>query len=84
MITSSLDRAILALRRASEKIAMAEYRAGRYKVQRRGGKVIRGYTLSPEHQLVMETLDKVSRRKISPEEAMAVLHKYDVLKARTR
>ena len=45
---------------------------------------VRGYTISEAHQRVQEALDDLGHNRIDPEEAMAVLHEYDVLHARTR
>jgi hypothetical protein len=80
---STKDTAWLALQRAAERIALSEYLAGHYKVQRRRGKVVRGYTLSEAHRTVLAAMNALGRDEITPEEAMAVLHEYDVLKART-
>lgn len=78
------ERIWLALQRAAERIGRAEHAAGRYKVARRGGRVVRGYTLSEAHRRVIDTMNALGADKITPEQAMAVLHEYDVLQARTR
>ncbi len=82
--TPAHDRAYVALQKASERIGAAEYAAGRYSVKRsRNGTVVRGYTISEAHKAVVDALNALGRNRISPEEAMAVLHTYDVFKART-
>jgi 6-phosphogluconolactonase (cycloisomerase 2 family) len=82
--TSLHDQAYMALQKAGERIGAAEFGAGHYKVKRRQGKVIQGYSISPEHKQVIDALNDLGRFKITPEEAMNVLHEYDVIKARTR
>lgn len=85
MSTSSKDQALRALKTAAEKIGMHAYRSGLYKVKRnRKGEVIQGYTLTPEHQEVMTAIDALSRDLITPEDAMALLHGYEVFNARTK
>jgi hypothetical protein len=49
----------------------------------RRGNVIHGYTLAPEHALVIETLGAYCRGRIDDNDAMAVLHGYEVFNART-
>jgi hypothetical protein len=78
------ERAWTALQRAAERIGKAEHAAGRYKVQRRRGKVVRGYSITEAHQRVIEAMNALGRDKITPEQAMAILHEYDVFQARTR
>jgi len=85
MSTSSKDQALRALKSAAEKIGMHAYRAGLYKVKRnRKGKVTQGYTLTPEHQEVITTIDALSRDLITPEVAMGLLHGYEVFNSRTK
>ena len=84
MSESQKDRVWSALQKAAERIALAEYKSGRYKVRRVRGKVVQGYSLSSAHQEVLDAMDQLGRDEITPEQAMAVLHGYDVLKARTR
>jgi hypothetical protein len=82
--TEQHDQAYSALQAAGERIGAAEYAAGRYKARRgRTGKVTQGYTISSEHKQVVDALNDLGRNRISPEQAMAILHEYDVLKART-
>jgi hypothetical protein len=74
-----------ALLKAAERIGTNAMQAGLYKIRRnRAGKVIHGYTLTPEHVHVLETLSEFDHGKISGEEAMAALHEYDVLRTRTK
>jgi len=79
------DRILGALLKAAERIgekSRAEYMA---QVKRdRKGRVTRSYTLNEAHQRVMTTIDAYSRCKINDDEAMSVLHEYDVLKKRIR
>jgi hypothetical protein len=85
MNTSTKDQTLRALKIAAEKIGAHAYKAGLYKVKRnRKGVVIRGYTLTPEHQEVITAIDALSRDLISPEDAMCVLHGYEVLNSRTK
>jgi hypothetical protein len=78
------ERVWLAFQRAAERIGRAEHAAGRYNITRRRGRVVRGYTISEAHQRVIDTMDALGSDKITPEQAMAVLHEYDILQARTR
>lgn len=78
------EKAWLALSKAAERIGLAEFRAGHYKVRRRRGRVISGYSLSEAHRTVIDAMGALGRDEITPEEAMAVLHEYGVLRARTR
>ena len=80
---SQRDQVLSALSKAAERIGLSAYRAGHYKVKRnRKGKVVQGYTLTEAHKRVVDTIDDLSRNRITPEEAMAVLHEYDVMKER--
>ncbi len=71
-----------ALMKASEKIGAAMRKDYMAQIKRRKGQVVKGYTLSEAHRKVQEMLDKYSRGKVSDEEAMAILHDYDVIKER--
>jgi len=82
-MSSAYDQAYDALRKAADRIADNAYRAGLYKVKRRKGKVVEGYRLTEEHARVLSTLDALSRKRITPDEAMSVLHEYEVVGART-
>lgn len=77
------ERVWLALQRAAERIGQAEHAAGRYKVTRRKGRVVQGYSISEAHRRVIDTMDALGRDKITSEQAMAVLHEYEVFQART-
>lgn len=77
--------AYTALVKASERIGMNAYKAGLYKVKRnRKGEVIKGYSLTPEHQELVTAIDALGRGNISAEEAMSLLHQYEILEARTK
>lgn len=77
------DRILTALIKASEKIAAQSRAAYMAQIKRdRRGRVMQGYRLNEGHQRVMETIDAYSRCKIDGEQAMSVLHEYDVNKAR--
>ncbi len=82
-IDPQFAQAYNALMAASERIGRAEYKAGKYKaVHERNGRLRHGYSLSSAHQEVQQALDDLCRNKITPEEAMAVLHGYDVSRTR--
>lgn len=78
------ERVWLALQHAAERIGRAEHAAGRYKVTRRKGRAVQGYTISEAHRRVIDTMNKLGADKITPEQAMAVLHEYDIFQARSR
>ena len=80
---STKDQALHALKVAAERVGRNAHQAGRYKVKRnRKGQVISGYTLTPEHQELIIAIDALSRDRISPEEAMAIVNQYEIVKAR--
>ena len=77
------DRVLSALLTAAERIAARSRPSYMAQVKRnRRGQVTRGYSLSEPHKRVMDTIDAYSRCKINDDEAMSVLHEYDVSKAR--
>ena len=78
------DRILKALLTAADRIGKAERAGYTSQVKRRRGKVVSGYSISSAHQTVMQTIDDYTRGKIDDEAAMAVLHEYDVLMARTQ
>lgn len=82
-LTTSEEAVYKALLTAAERIGHNAYKAGLYNVRRnRKGTVVRGYTLTPEHQEVMTAIDALGRGTISAEEAMSILHEHDVIAAR--
>ena len=80
--TEEFKRVYRALSKAAESIGAREYAAGRYRPIRRRGKVVQGYSISEAHRRVIDTMNGLGRGEITPEEAMAVLHEYDVHSAR--
>lgn len=78
------DRILKALLTAADRIGKAESAHYASQVKRRRGKVVGGYSISSAHHTVMQAIDDYTRGKIDDEAAMAVLHEYDVLMARTR
>jgi len=84
-LTPTEEQAYAALMKAAERVGANAYKAGLYKVKRdRKGNVVRGYTLTPEHQELMTAMDALGRGKISAEEAMVVVNQYEVTKARIK
>jgi len=81
-VTAAADRAYSALQTAAERIARNQYAAGNYRVQRRHGRVTRGYSITPEHKLLVDMMPQVCAGRVSPNDAMALLHEYDVMKQR--
>lgn len=80
------DQVLTALLTAADRIGKAERAGYASQVKRRRGssrKVVSGYRISGAHQTVMQAIDDYTRGKIDDEAAMAVLHEYDVLMART-
>ena len=76
-LTPAADRAYLALVRAAERIGLRNYLA-----QRRGkGKRWR-YQPTEAHRRVVEDAARVCGGRITPDEAMATLHEYDVMRER--
>lgn len=69
---TSKEQAYNALRVAAERIGQNNYRSGLYKKK--------GYRITQEHQDVLQAMSDVLSGKITPENAMALLHEYDVLK----
>jgi hypothetical protein len=77
------DRIFTALLRAAEKIGERSRAAYMAQIRRdRRGRVTQGYRLNEGHQRVMDTIDAYARCKIGDEQALSVLHEYDVNKAR--
>jgi hypothetical protein len=77
------DQVYRALRTAADRIGSGAYRAGLYKVKyNRKGQVVHGYRLTEAHERVLDTLNAYCRGKLTKNDAMAVLHEYDVSKAR--
>jgi hypothetical protein len=82
-VSPAATQAYRALMFAAERIGRANYQAGLYRVRRdRRGRVTTGYSITETHQRVINTSSQVCGGRITPEEAMAVLHEYDVLKER--
>lgn len=81
-VSNAADRVYVALRKAAERIGMRNYRAGLYKVERRRGKVVRGYSITEAHKAVIDAMPKVCGGKITPEEAMSILREHDVMRER--
>lgn len=75
-------RAYRALQKAGERIGLNNYRSGRYKIRYRHGVPIGGYTITPEHQEIVDAMPKVLSGEITPEEAMALLWQYDTMRQR--
>lgn len=79
------DQAHHALLIATDRIGKNAFKAGLYKVRKdRKGKVIQGYSLTPEHQEVMTAIDALGRNLITPEDAMNVVSQYEVSRARLK
>ena len=82
-VTAAADRAYTALQIAAERIGKNQYAAGNYRVRRnRAGRVTSGYSITPEHKSLVDMMPRVCAGKVSPNDAMALLHDYDVLKQR--
>jgi hypothetical protein len=67
-------RAYKALSHAAEQIGKSNYRRGLYKKK--------GYSITPEHQMLVEAMPQVLAGEISVEEAMALLHLPEVERQR--
>lgn len=84
-LSQAEKQAYQALVKASEKIGLNAYKAGLYRVKRdRKGNVVQGYSLTPEHQELVTAIDALGRGAITAEEAMSLLHQYEILNARTK
>lgn len=66
-------RAYKALRIAAERIGANNYRAGVYNPRQRGG-----YSITDAHKDVIEAMRDVLSGAMSPNDAMALLHRSDV------
>ena len=77
------DTVLKALLRCADQIGTVNRQAYMCQVRRnRYGRVTRGYCLTEAHQRVMGTIDAYARGRLADEEAMSVLHEYDVFKER--
>ena len=76
-VSEAASRAYTALQHAAEQIGRRAHASGEYR-GRRG----RGYSIRPEHAELVKAMSDVCGGRISPEEAMGLLHTYDVDKAR--
>ena len=81
--TKQEERAYLTLRKAAERISASGYAAGKAAHLKRG-RVAGTYRYTPTeaHRTVLTALDDLGRGVITGEQAMAVLHEYDVFNAR--
>lgn len=77
MADRNVNRAYKALYKAAERIGANNYANGLYNPNRRGG-----YSITQAHKDLIEAMPAVLCGDISPDEAMALLHSYDVEKER--
>jgi hypothetical protein len=75
----AVARAYKALRIAAERIGANNYRAGLYNPRQRGG-----YSITDAHKDAIEAMRDVLSGAMSPNDAMALLHRGDVLQERLR
>lgn len=79
-ITEEQSRVYNALRIAAERIGRNNYRSGIY---RPGNRYVRGgYTITDAHKAIIDAMPQVLDGRITPEQAMALLHTYDAMKER--
>lgn len=71
-------RTYRALQTAANRIGSNNYRAGLYKPSRKG------YSITAEHAAVVDAMPKVLSGELTPDQGMALLHDYDVMKQRLR
>lgn len=83
-ITPQFVQVYNALRNAAERIAKANYDSQftAHEKARRSPKTFKFY-VTEAHQKVVDALNDLCKDKITPEQAMAVLHEYDVFQERT-
>jgi hypothetical protein len=62
-----------ALAHAAEQTGRSNYRKGIYKPVYRKGKLVRGYTVTPEHAALVAAMPKVLSGAMSVDEAMAMV-----------
>jgi len=83
MAKTTAKQAHSALKIAAEKIGANNYASGIYKVKHnRRGLPIGGYSITAAHQEVIEAMPLVLSGEITPEEAMALLWRDDVMRQR--
>lgn len=70
-----------ALSKAIERIAQAQYRAAGYPKRKAGQPAF--VATGPDVERLVKARSDVLSGAIKPEDAMAMLHEYDILKART-
>ncbi len=70
-------QAYRALRKAAERVGLANYRSGLYR-----GTRYRGYSITKAHQDLVEAMPKVLSGELDPEAAMNLLRRGDVLEER--
>jgi hypothetical protein len=75
-------RACRALTHAAEQVGANNYRSGLYRPTYRRGKLVRGYTLTPEHRALVEAMPGVLSGAMGIEEAMALLHTPETFRQR--
>lgn len=81
--TPQHDQVYMALQNAAERIGRANRPSYMSQIKRgRNKQVIQGYHLSDAHEKVVQTMDALMHNKITPEQAMAIVHEYDVSKER--
>lgn len=83
-IITTAQQAYRALSIAASKIGANNY-ARQIAAHRKAGRSPRTFrfTVTDAHRLVVDSMPAVLAGKITPEQAMAVLHEYDVLQQRT-
>lgn len=83
--TSTVMQAYRALQMASDRIGASDYKdqVARHKKAKRSMKIFQ-FFVSDYHKEVIAAMDKVIWGEITPDEAMCLLHGYEVFNARTK
>lgn len=71
-----------ALQAAATRIGLNNCRAGLYRGTYRKGKLVKGYSITGEHQELVDAMPKVLNGELSVEDAMCLLWQYDTFKQR--
>lgn len=80
---TQIEQTYRALQIAAERIGRNNFANGTYRVVRSNERIVGGrYSITAEHKAVIEAMPRVLDGHMTPDEAMALLHQYDVLKQR--
>ena len=81
--TKQEQQAYKALQTAAERIGRNNYKSQLAEhLKKRKSKNTFRFTVTEEHRQIVEAMPKVLKKEITPEEAMGLLHDYDVMKQR--